>query len=197
MVLPNMEDAQERERTCETPGETPRYPLSAQVVGRVLWAMANRQTRSYCPRCARRNGYRAHAAADTGVGLRADGRLWISFGALFVPEIPRQRAEEILARVQPVPAAVHALRPSRSDVRHLPPRPQSVGHCRPPRCWGPSVFPPRRAVVPPASRTNQSICWRRSRRRRWIRPLQSRRPKDPSSRRLRLGDDPRFGRKGP
>ncbi len=93
MVLPNMEDAQERERTCETPGETHRYPLSAQVVGRVLWAMANRQTRSFCPRCARRNGYRAHAAADTGVGLRADGRLWISFGALFVPEIPRQRAE--------------------------------------------------------------------------------------------------------
>lgn len=47
MVLPNSEDDQERERTCEAPGETPQYRLPVQAVGRVLWAMANRQTRSF------------------------------------------------------------------------------------------------------------------------------------------------------
>ena len=46
MVLPNTEDAQKRERTYETPGEAPQYRLPAQAIGRVLWAMANRQTRS-------------------------------------------------------------------------------------------------------------------------------------------------------
>jgi len=47
MVLPNTEDDQQREGTYEAPGETPRYRLPCQAMGRVLWAMANRQARSF------------------------------------------------------------------------------------------------------------------------------------------------------
>jgi hypothetical protein len=46
MVLPNIEDDQEREGTYEASGEITQYRLPVRVVGRVLWAMTNRQTRS-------------------------------------------------------------------------------------------------------------------------------------------------------